>query len=502
MMNPRHLLLLALAAFLAAWPVAAPAQDPPDRPAEEQAPVTPATPDEPGESGVEPERTVAVGEVVRFGSDYMVAEGELASEVAVFGGDLVIEGTVEGDVAVIGGAARLAGTAEIGGDLAVIGGPLTVEDGAVIAGDFAVIGGRIEAPPDFAPGGDHVEINPFGGSRALEAILAWLPGGFLLGRPIVPTLLWTWGFVLVFALVYLAINLVCARPVRQCVETLSEKPLTTFLVGVLVLLLIGPVTGLLMVSIIGLPVVPLLWLTFLLLGLFGKAGVFRWLGAMILPEDSDGGRLVAARSLGIGIAAICLFYMVPVLGFAVWTAAGVFGLGAAVSTVHAGLRREHPSLSVPASDRTPGPAPDAHRAEVVEAEPAPATANLTAHPRAGFGRRLGALLLDAMLLLVTAVLLDLDGAPLFLLVLAYSVVLWGWKTTTIGGIICHLRVVRVDGAPLTFSDSLVRGLSCIVSALPAGLGWFWILWDPGKQAWHDRIAGTCVVQVPPSLPLP
>ena len=501
MMNPRHPLLLALAALMAAWPVASLAQAPSDVPAEEQAPETPENLGQPDESGVEPEQRMAVGEVVRFGSDYTLAEGELASEVTVIGGDLVIEGAVNRDVAVIGGSARLAGTAEIGGDLAVIGGPLTVEDGAVIAGDFAVIGGRIEAPPDFAPGGDHVEINPFGVSRALEAILAWLRGGFLLGRPIVPTLLWTWGVVLVFALVYLAINLVCERPVRKCVETLSEKPLTTFLVGVLVLLLIGPVTGLLMVSIIGLPVVPLLWLTFLLLGLFGKAGVFRWLGAMILPEDADGGRLIAARSLGIGIAAVCLFYMVPVLGFSVWTAAGVFGLGAAVSTVHAGLRREHPVLSVPASDRAPGPGPDDQPADV-SAEPTAEPTGLTAHPRAGFGRRLGALLLDAMLLLVTAVLLDLDGAPFFLLVLAYSVVLWGWKTTTIGGIICHLRVVRVDGAPLTLSDSLVRGLSCIVSALPAGLGWFWILWDPGKQAWHDRIAGTCVVQVPPSLPLP
>lgn len=502
MMNPRHPLLLVLAVLLAAWPVTAPAQDPSDPPAEEQAPETPATPDEPGESGVEPERRVAAGEVVRFGSDYTLAEGEIASDVAVFGGDLEIAGTVDGDVVVIAGTARLGGTAEIDGDLAVIGGPLTVEPGAVVAGDLAVIGGSVDAPPGFAPGGEQVAMNLLGESPALQATLDWLTGGFLLARPIVPTLPWTWGVVLVFAFVYLAINLVCERPVGKCVGILSEKPLTAFLVGVLVLLLFGPVTALLMVSIVGLPVVPLLWLTLLLLALFGKAGAFRWLGARILPEDSQGGRLIAARSLGIGIAAVCLFYMVPVLGFAVWAAVGVFGLGAAVSTVHAGLRREHPALSVQSSERTPGPAPDARHAEVVEAEPAAATTNPTAHPRAGFGRRLGALVLDAMLLLVTAGLLDLEGAPLVLLFLAYPVVLWAWKTSTIGGIICNLRVVRVDGAQLTLSDALVRGLSCIVSAVPAGLGWFWILWDPGKQAWHDRIAGTYVVQVPPNLPLP
>jgi uncharacterized RDD family membrane protein YckC len=29
----------------------------------------------------------------------------------------------------------------------------------------------------------------------------------------------------------------------------------------------------------------------------------------------------------------------------------------------------------------------------------------------------------------------------------------------------------------------------------AGLGFLWIAFDPGKQAWHDKIAGTAVVRV-------
>jgi uncharacterized RDD family membrane protein YckC len=28
----------------------------------------------------------------------------------------------------------------------------------------------------------------------------------------------------------------------------------------------------------------------------------------------------------------------------------------------------------------------------------------------------------------------------------------------------------------------------------AGLGFFWIAFDPEKQAWHDKIAGTVVVR--------
>jgi uncharacterized RDD family membrane protein YckC len=29
----------------------------------------------------------------------------------------------------------------------------------------------------------------------------------------------------------------------------------------------------------------------------------------------------------------------------------------------------------------------------------------------------------------------------------------------------------------------------------AGLGFIWIAFDDGKQAWHDKIAGTVVVRV-------
>jgi uncharacterized RDD family membrane protein YckC len=34
-----------------------------------------------------------------------------------------------------------------------------------------------------------------------------------------------------------------------------------------------------------------------------------------------------------------------------------------------------------------------------------------------------------------------------------------------------------------------------------GLGGLWILRDPERQAWHDRIAGTYVVKVPRNWPI-
>jgi uncharacterized RDD family membrane protein YckC len=88
-----------------------------------------------------------------------------------------------------------------------------------------------------------------------------------------------------------------------------------------------------------------------------------------------------------------------------------------------------------------------------------------------------------------------------LLALVYHVWFWAWKQTTVGGIICQLRLVRTDGAPLRFAEALVRGLSGIFSLAVVGLGFFWILRDPERQAWHDRIAGTYVVKVPRNWPI-
>ena len=73
------------------------------------------------------------------------------------------------------------------------------------------------------------------------------------------------------------------------------------------------------------------------------------------------------------------------------------------------------------------------------------------------------------------------------LLLAYHIGFWTWKGTTVGGIICQLRVTRVDGTPLRFVDALVRGLSSIFSLAVVGLGCLWILKDPERQAWPDKL---------------
>jgi uncharacterized RDD family membrane protein YckC len=451
---------------------------------------------------------------VHLGESYVLRAGEAADDAVVIFGSADVAGEVLGDLVVISGGARLAGTAAINGDVVVIGGSVTIQPGASVAGDFVLLGGALDAPETFSPGGDHVVLGSSRLGRSFEAFGPWLTRGLLWGRLIVPDLAWVWGVVAFFSLLYLLVNLVFDRTVRASSDVLGETPLTAFGVGVLVVMLIGPASLVLAISVIGLAVIPVLNAALVGAGLLGKAAVARRLGRNVL-EEPPGARLLAARSVVIGLAILCVAYMVPILGVVAWAISGVLGLGAVTVVALSAFRREHPPASLvpstpagsspPAAEPGPrlpqsaamAPEPEASAPKGLHSPDAASDLALLAFPLAGFRDRLAAFVLDILLVALATGVFGLGGGRWFLLaLLAYHVALWTWKQSTIGGIICNLRIVRVDGVRLTFPDALVRGLSSIFSLVALGLGGLWILRDPHRQAWHDRIAGTYVVKVP------
>jgi len=121
-------------------------------------------------------------------------------------------------------------------------------------------------------------------------------------------------------------------------------------------------------------------------------------------------------------------------------------------------------------------------------------------PRAGFGQRAVAAIIDGVLLGVVNVILGAVFNPNFAgvvstaLGLAYYGYFEGGDTgQTIGKRAMSIRVVKTDGEALGTGVALVRYVARIISAIPCGLGYWWALWDPEKQTWHDKIAGTYVV---------
>jgi uncharacterized RDD family membrane protein YckC len=122
--------------------------------------------------------------------------------------------------------------------------------------------------------------------------------------------------------------------------------------------------------------------------------------------------------------------------------------------------------------------------------------------RAGFWIRLGASALDALIVGLAIHLLPRFVQPNFLLAYAvYCIVLWGLKGTTVGGIVCNLKIVRLDDRAVDWPTALVRALAGFLSFFAAGIGFIWVSFDDQRQSWHDKIAGTTIVQVPKGVPL-
>ena len=137
---------------------------------------------------------------------------------------------------------------------------------------------------------------------------------------------------------------------------------------------------------------------------------------------------------------------------------------------------------------------------------------------AGLLRRLGAMLYDGLLLLAvlmvaTGLFLPFTGgeaispredpalelvyrAVLVLLSVGFFGIFWTRRGQTLGMASWRVRVEREDGALLDWGDTLRRLAAALLSWLPLGLGFLWILLDPQRRAWHDRLSRTRVVVVP------
>ena len=87
------------------------------------------------------------------------------------------------------------------------------------------------------------------------------------------------------------------------------------------------------------------------------------------------------------------------------------------------------------------------------------------------------------------------GLALFTLAFApiYFIFFWTLAGMTPGKAALGVRIVRLDGKPMTFRTSFRRYIGYLVSLLGFGAGYLWILIDSRRQGWHDKIGGTCVV---------
>ncbi len=132
---------------------------------------------------------------------------------------------------------------------------------------------------------------------------------------------------------------------------------------------------------------------------------------------------------------------------------------------------------------------------------------------AGFWLRLGATLIDSLLMVVVLFvpLGFIYGEAywlgeqaiygfwdvLFQYILPFVLTIWFWKRFlgTPGKMALRLEIVDVEtGNKMSTGQAVGRYFAYLVSALPLFLGFLWVGIDKRKQGWHDKLAGTVVVR--------
>ena len=75
------------------------------------------------------------------------------------------------------------------------------------------------------------------------------------------------------------------------------------------------------------------------------------------------------------------------------------------------------------------------------------------------------------------------------------ILFWMYKGATPGKMAVSAKIVDAQtGEQPSPAQFLGRYFAYFVSALPLGLGIFWVAFDKRKQGWHDKLAGTVVVR--------
>jgi hypothetical protein len=392
---------------------------------------------------------------------------------------------------------------------------------AVINGHLVTTGSSVSRDPA-AVIRNGVVGTSFGSKMGFVWLQPWIDHCLKYGRPlaIAPGLGWAWMLALLSLLTYIVTASLASRTVDRCVTTLESSPGYSLLAALLSILAKPILFILLLVTVIGIVAIPFLGIAVLSIGFFGKLVMLAWLGRCVARAVKSDAPAPAAIATLIGGVIVTALYLVPVIGFVVYKLLDFVGFGVVVYTLILFFkqRREREILhgAAGANASSSNAQPDviftdrvhtgAAAAESPEAsataDPANQSAtNLASLPRATFWMRMGALLLDvALVAFVLNLVLHLDDV-LLLAVAIYGALMWKLKGTTIGGILFNLRVVRLDGRELDWPTVVVRALSCFLSLIAVGLGFIWMAFDPERQAWHDKIAGTVVVITPKGLPL-
>ena len=268
---------------------------------------------------------------------FIPAGQRVDGNVATMTQSIVVEGDVAGDVTSLGGDITVQG--HVGGDVVSYAGRVTVRPSARVDGSVLAAGGQLQGATNAQVAGE--AFGESGNGKALASVVILFMPTSSKSTPVSSISNIFFGllvtvFLVAFSLLWAAL---WPRRMAATTATLRELPQRSFVLGLLSTLVLAaamlPLTALLTMTIIGLPVVAVLLLLLQLPYIYGFAVLVQVIGADRVPAINLSGRtalialgmaaLVGVVTATLPLAGVALFYLLasPGVGAAVLSRGGV-----------------------------------------------------------------------------------------------------------------------------------------------------------------------------------
>ena len=261
-------------------------------------------------------------DVVARGQNLEVKEGESVESAVVYGGNLIVRGTVEDDAVAFGGNLEIHGHVE--GDAHAFGGNVILGPDAEVDGDVSAFGGQVQKEDGARVDGS---TESFGGAGLGRMVAGEIKRGMHEARDPTSAAVeededddhgdrggglasFILQFALLFGLGFLGQMFFPAR-MKELGEEIRGRPGKNAFVGIVGMLALIPLTVVLCITLIGIPVAFALLVASMLGTALGYAAIASELGTRIPVLR---GRKTQAGVLALGLGLLLLISHIPVLG--------------------------------------------------------------------------------------------------------------------------------------------------------------------------------------------
>ena len=247
--------------------------------------------------------------IFKIGSDVTVEKDQQVDTVIAIGGQVTVHGLVERNVVAIGGSIVLANDSVVRGDVICAGGVIVKAGGAQVFGDIT-------------------EINSVNIANAFSSALR----GELEGWSLIFNIISLCFFAVIF-IISLLITILLPRPLLAVVQEIQNYKVKSFFWGLAATLMMVPFFMLLVISIIGIALIPLVFTLLLLAFILGYIAAGNITGKYIFNKVF---RRPPKALTGVTILGLILLWLIgwlPYLGLLVKIFALTFGLGGVLLTL-------------------------------------------------------------------------------------------------------------------------------------------------------------------------